>query len=114
MRRVFQFTVRPKVSLGGPPLIGDMPNPSAHWDFFFDEGTLQKVELSPAPKHQDVWWLITCHIVAKGASIEITMNIPGTRSCQISPNSGGSIISQRDGSELCLGDHCHGQAIHPR
>src|SRR6516162_4659028 len=83
--------------LTGPLQILDMPNPLAGWDFFLEEGTLQKVELSPAPK-RDGFWLITCHIGTNGASIEITAHLPGTKSCQIEPNS-GSIISQRDGSQ---------------
>jgi len=97
-----------------PPLIADMPNPSAGWDFFLDEATIQEVVLSSAPKRNG-FWLITCRIGlgAKGTTIEITAHISGTRSCQISPN-GGSIISQRDGSQSCLvnksnadmRDHC--------
>ena len=30
----------------GPPKILDLPNPSAGWDFFFDKGIPEKVELS--------------------------------------------------------------------
>jgi hypothetical protein len=87
----------------GPPQIvgdtGDTPNPSAGWDFFFNEGTLQKVEIS-SPPMRNGYWLVTCDIEVKGASISINTSIPGTRACQFSSN-GGSVMSQSDGSEVC-------------
>lgn len=83
----------------GPPKIFDLPNPSAGWDFFFDEGTLQKVELSSAPK-PDGFWLITCHIQAQGASFSITVNISGRKACHIAPN-GGLMMSLQDGGQSC-------------
>jgi hypothetical protein len=85
---------------GEPEIFHTMPNPSAGWDFYFDEGSTRNVELSPPPK-RDGFWLITCQIETADGLISITSHISGTRACHISPN-GGSIKSLQDGGQSCL------------
>jgi hypothetical protein len=99
-----EFSIHcPQEGLFSAPLeLGDMPNPSAGWDLFLEEASPQKIELSPPPRGEDGFWLITCHVTVRGGgSIELSSHINGTRVCSLSAN-GGVIAALPNGGQSCL------------
>lgn len=97
-------------SFSAPLQLGDMPNPSAGWDFFLEEATPKRIELSQPPKGTDGSWLVTCYVnIRGGGTIELSSHVSGTRLCSMS-GSKGAVTTMPDGSSSCLfdaaGDSC--------